>query len=93
MDPRPNDVQRTTEKEIKDFIENLKGMKYTCGFLSVLVPLDTTDDSNSPLPLTPRSAQSKINAQIIKECELGPTCKSRRKDYSTAYIPRVSITI
>ena len=26
MDPGPNDVQKTTDKEIKDFIENLKGL-------------------------------------------------------------------
>ena len=69
---RPTDVQKTTEKEIKDFTENLRGMEYACGFLSVLVPLDTPDDSSTSLPLTPCLAQSKINAQIIKECELLP---------------------
>ena len=73
MDPRPINMQKTTEKEVKGFIENLKGMEYACGFLSVLVPLDTPDDPSSPLPLTPRSAQSKINAQIVKECELPPS--------------------
>lgn len=73
MDPRPNNVQKTTEKEIKDFIENLKGMEYACGFLSVLVPLDAPDESKVLLPLTPRSAQSKINAQIIEKCELPPS--------------------
>ena len=33
--------------------------------LGVLVHLDTPNDSKAPLPLTLRSAQSKINAQTI----------------------------
>ena len=65
--------KRLLKKEIKVFAKNLKGMEYACGFLSVLVPLDTPDDSSTSLPLTPHSAQSKINAQIIKECELPPS--------------------
>ena len=35
-----------------------------------------SNDTSSKLPMTPRSAQSRINAQIIKEVELPPTLEA-----------------
>ena len=34
------------------------------------------DDAPSKLPMTPRSAQCRVKAQIIKECTLPPTLAS-----------------
>ena len=73
MDPWPVNAQKTTKKEIKDFINNLKGMEVSCGLLNLMMPLDTHDNPNLKLPLTPHSAQCKINAQIVQECEFPPS--------------------
>ena len=39
-------------------------------FLDIMV---LQDDAPSKLPVTPRSAQCRVKAQIIKECPLPPT--------------------
>ena len=66
-------MQLITEGEITDFVHNLKGLKVSCGFLDLMVPAESSDDPSSKFPLTPRSAQVKINAEIIKECPLPST--------------------
>ena len=38
-----------------------------------MVATESSDDPSSKFPLTPRLAQVKINAEIIKECPLPPT--------------------
>ena len=45
----------------------------SCGFLDLMV---ASNDTSSKLPMTPRSAQSRVNAQIIKEVELPPTIEA-----------------
>ena len=45
----------------------------SCDFLELMVVAKSSDDPSSKYPLTPRSAQVKINAEIIKECPLPPT--------------------
>lgn len=73
LDPRPTELQSTTEGEITEFLHNLKGLKVSCGFLDLMVAAESSDDPSSKFPLTPRSAQGKINTEIIKECPLPPT--------------------
>ena len=70
LDPRPTELQLTTEGEITDFLHNLKDLKVSCGFLDLMVAAESSDDPSSKFP---RSAQVKINAEIIKECPLPPT--------------------
>ena len=67
MDPRPVKLQQTTDEEKAEFIKNLKQLEVLCGFLDLMVP---RDDAPSKLPMTPRSAQCRVKAQIIKECPL-----------------------
>ena len=73
MDPRPVELQKTTDEEKAEFITNLKQLGVSCGFMDLLVP---QDDAPSKLPMTPRSAQCRIKAQIIKECTLPPTLEA-----------------
>ena len=54
-----------TTDELQTFTENLQCLKLSYGFLDRMV-----------LPMTPRSAQSRVNAQIIKEVELPPTLQA-----------------
>ena len=70
MDPQPVKLQQTTDEEKAEFIKNLKQLEVLCGFLHLMVP---RDDAPSKLPMTPRSAQCRVKAQIIKECPLPPT--------------------
>jgi len=73
MDPRPVELQQTTDEEKAEFIKNLKQLEVSCGFLDLMVP---QDDAPSKLPMTPRSAQCRVKAQIIKECPLPPTLET-----------------
>ena len=76
IDPRPLELQKTTDEEKKSFIENLKKLEVSCGFLDLLTVAEpyTIDDGASPMfPLTPRSAQCRMKAQLLQECPLPPT--------------------
>ena len=76
IDPRPLELQKTTDEEKKSFIENLKKLKVSCGLLDLLMIAEhcTINNGASPMfPLTPRSAQCKIKAQLLQECPLPPT--------------------
>ena len=73
FDPRPLILQKTTDEELQKFTENLQDLKVSCGFLDIMV---ANNDTSSKLPMTPRSAQSRIMAQIIKEVELPPTLQA-----------------
>ena len=73
LDPRPAESQLTTEAEITDFLHDLESLNISCGFLNLMVVTESSDDPSSKFPLTPRSAQMKINADITKECPLPPT--------------------
>ena len=68
FDPRP-----FTDEELKTFTGNLQQLKTSCGFLDLMV---ASNDTASKLPMTPRSAQSRISAQIVKEVELPPTLQA-----------------
>ena len=60
----------------KAFIENLKKLEVSCGFLDLLTASESSivnDDTSPMFPLTPRSAQCKIKAQLLQECSLPPT--------------------
>ena len=75
-DPRPLELQKTTDEEKKAFIDNLKKLEISCGFLDLMTVAEsyTVNDDTSPMfPLTPRSAQCKIKAQLLQECSLPPT--------------------
>ena len=63
FDPRPLNLQKATDEELQKFAENLQDLKISCGFLDIMV---ANNDTSSKLPMTPRSAQSRIMAQIIK---------------------------
>ena len=73
MDPRPVELQQTTDGEKTEFTKALKQLGVSCGFLDLMVP---QDDAPSKLPMTPRSAQCRVKAQIIKECMLPPTLET-----------------
>ena len=73
FDPRPLNLQKTTDEELQAFTENLQCLKISCGFLDLMV---ASNDTSLKLPMTPRSAQSRVNAQIIKEVELPPTLQA-----------------
>ena len=73
FDPRPLILQKTTDEELQKFTENLQDLKVSCGFLDIMV---ANNDTSPKLPVTPRSAQSRIMAQIIKEAELPPTLQA-----------------
>ena len=73
FDPRPLNLQKTTDEELQTFTGNLQGLKISCGFLDLMV---ASNDTSSKLPMTPRSAQSRVSALIIKEVELPPTLQS-----------------
>ena len=66
-------LQKTTDEELQAFTENLQRLKISCGFLDLMV---ASNDTSSKLPMTPRSAQSRVNAQIIKDVELPPTLQA-----------------
>ena len=70
------EFQKTTDEEKKAFIENLKKLEISCGFLDLMTVAESytvNDDASSMFPLTPRSAQCKIKAQLLQECPLPPT--------------------
>ena len=76
LDPRPLESQKTTDTEMEAFLGNLKELKLSCGFLDLMVPAEQCKDTSLKFPSTPRSAQAKISAQIIKECPLPPSFQS-----------------
>ena len=82
FDPRPPALQKTTADELQELSESLKQLKSSCGFLDIMVP---RDDIPSKLPLTPRSVQSRIKTQIIKECDIPPTLEAVIS-YSDAFV-------
>ena len=51
----------------------MQDLKVSCGFLDIMA---ANNDTSSKLPMTPRSAQSRIMTQIIKEVELPPTLQA-----------------
>ena len=76
LDPRLLESQKTTDTEMEVFLGNLKELKLSCGFLDLMVPAEQCKDTSLKFPSTPRSAQAKISAQIIKECPLPPSFQS-----------------
>lgn len=79
LDPRPLELQKTSDAEKKSFVESLRSLKVSCGFLDLLTVAESHDvsgDTNLMFPLSPRSAQCKIKAQIIQECSLPPTLET-----------------
>ena len=73
LDPRPFELQKTSDEEKRSFVESLKKLEVSCGCLDLLTVADVNDDTSSMFPLTPRSAQCKIKTQVIQECPLPPT--------------------
>ena len=76
IDPRPLELQKTTDEEKEAFIANLKKLEVSCGFLDLLTVSESSiinNDTSPMFPLTPRSAQCKIKAQLLQECPLPPT--------------------
>ena len=62
------ELQKTTDEEKKGFIENLKKLEVSCGFLDLLMvaePHTSNDDASPMFPLTPQLAQCKIKAQLL----------------------------
>ena len=54
----------------------MKKLKVSCRFLELLMvtePYTINDGTSSMFPLTSRSAQCKIKAQLLQECLLSPT--------------------
>ena len=76
LDPRPLESQKITDTEMEAFLCNLKELKVSCGFLDLMLPTEQCKDTSLKFPSTPRSAQAKISAQIIKECPLPPSFQS-----------------
>ena len=66
LDPWPLDSQKTTDAEIEAFLGNLTESKVSCGFLDLMVPAEPCSETPFKFPLTPRSAQTKIIAKIIR---------------------------
>ena len=73
LDPRLFELQKILDEEKRFFVESLKKLEVSCGFLNLLTVVDVNDDTCSMFPLIPQSAQCKIKAQVIQECLLPPS--------------------
>ena len=74
IDPRPLELQKTTDRKGKIL---LKKLEVSCGVLDFLTAsescINSNNDASLMFPLTPRSAQGKIKVQLLQECPLPPT--------------------
>ena len=68
-DPRPRELQRTTDKDIQSLVDNLKQCTTFCGLLDLLTK---SEEPRAKLPPTPRSIQWKLHNEIL-HLELPPS--------------------